>query len=56
MANSMNGTIRTLPVQTKKKDGTLMNKWTFRIDVYDDKYPQVIEFSMFSKTKENFNW
>ena len=56
MSNSQKGTIKTLPVQTMKKDGTPMNKWTFRIDVPDDKYPQVIEFSIFKKTYDNFNF
>ena len=56
MSNSQKGTIKTLPVQTMKKDGTPMNKWTFRIDVADDKYPQVIEFTIFKKTYGNFNF
>lgn len=56
MSNSIKGTVKTLPVQTMKKDGAPMNKWSFRIDVPDDKFPQVIEFSMFGKTKEHFNF
>jgi len=50
----MVGQVKTLPKQQVKKDGSLMNKWSFRLDVFDEKYPDVIEFTLFEKGKDEF--
>ena len=51
----MAGILRTLPVQKKKKDGTPLNMWDFRLAIPDEKYPQVIPFMLFQKGMDEFN-